>query len=267
MVPNPSQDSAAPGLRRRDFLALGSAGLVSLCLGDLAWAAPLAAAGSLPLPVAYLDGSAQIRDLKRLPRGVRRPAALSERAAGQEAAEPLEVLGADLMPSGDTSLIGRPLRLRIQGLYPPAALNPKRWRELPEAIDLDVVFPPPDPALPAPVPFHAWSFRKTPGWNASPPVSFVFPLDWYVYPELVLRVTPAGGGNPVTMAARFTLDEEPGQPRLQRGLYLLGFQPGPWRASGDLQKLGGRTPAELFSILISLEPEPESEPTPGGERR
>lgn len=259
MAPIGSQGSAGSGLRRRDFLTLGSAGLVSLCLGDLAWAAPSPAGGSLPLPVAYLDGSAQVRDLKHLPRGVRRPAAVagSGLARLDAAMEPMEVVAADRMLSGDTSLVGRPLRLRIHGLYPPAALNPKRWRELPEAIDLDVIFPPPDPVFPAPLPFHAWSFRKSPGWNASPPVSFVFPLDWYVYPELVMTVTPAGGGHPVRMTARFTLDQESGQPRLQRGLYLLGFRPGPWREEGSLQKLGGRTPAELFSILVSLEPEGE----------
>src|SRR5262245_43951005 len=121
MVPNLTQESAGPGLRRRDFLALGSAGLVSLCLGDVAWAAPLPNDVSLPLPVAYLDGSAQIGDLKHLPRGVRRPAAVSRGGAEREvASEPLAVVAADQMFSGDTSLIGQPLRLRIHGLYPPA---------------------------------------------------------------------------------------------------------------------------------------------------
>jgi hypothetical protein len=164
-------------------------------------------------------------------------------------------VAAERLPLGDTSLVGRPLRLRIHGLYPPAALSPKRRQELPLSIDLDVIFPPPDPAFPRPLPFHAWSFRRAFGWNASPPVSFTFPLDWYVYPELQMTVVPAAGGAPITMTTRFTLDDDSGLPRLRRGLYLLGLRPGAWLAEGDLQKLGGRTPAELFSILISIEPE------------
>lgn len=261
MATSATQELSGPGFGRREFLVLGSAGLVSLCLGDLAWAQPSPTASRLPIAVAYLEGSEWIGDLKHLPRGVRRPAAPRDLDA---AAERLEVVAAERLPLGDTGLVGRPLRLKIHGLYPPAALNPKRWRELPLAIDLDVLFPPPDPALSAPVPFHAWSFRKRPGWNASPPVSFVFPLDWYVYPEISMTVVPAGGGSPVRMTARFTLDDESGQPRLRRGLYLLGFQPGPWRMEGDLQKLGGRTPAELFSVLLSVESseEPEVEEQP-----
>jgi len=240
-------------LHRRDFLVMGSAGLAALCLGDLAWAAPLPATGTLPLPVAYIDGSPQILDLKHLPRDVRRPG-----TADKMASRSLAVVAAERVPLGDTSLVGRPLRLRILGFYPPAALTPKRRWELPRSIDLDVVFPPPDPALPAPAPFHAWSFRNGAAWNCSPPVSFVFPLDWYVYPELSLKVVPAGGGGALTMTTRFTLDDESGRPRLQRGLYLLGLQPGAWRLEGDMALLGGKAPAELFSVLLSIEPEGEA---------
>jgi hypothetical protein len=212
------------------------------------------AQGALPLPVAYVDGSAGIRDLKRLPGFVRHPAAARDKAIGEE---PLGLVPAARIPLGDTNLIGRPLRMRIHGLYPPAAFGPKRRRELPRAIDLDVLFPPADPAFPEPLRYMAWSFRRQPGWNASPPVSFVFPLDWYVYPALEMKVVPADGGPATTLATRFTLDDETGLPRLQRGLYLLGFRPGEWRAEGGLSKMGGVAPAELFSVLISLEPEGE----------
>jgi hypothetical protein len=246
-----------PYLRRRDFLAFGSAGLVSLCMGDRAWAQVAAGAGGfLPLPVAYLAGSAEIRDLKRLPATVRHPAMAREKAFGTN---PLGLVSAARIPLGDTNLIGRPLRLRIHGLYPPAALAPKRLRELPLAIDLDVLFPAPDPAFPQPARYQAWSFRREHGWNASPPVSFVFPLDWYVYPALEMRVVPAGSKEAVTMATRFTLDDESGLPRLQRGLYLLGFQPGEWTAEGALAKMGGTASPELFSILVSIEPEGAAE--------
>jgi len=259
-VPNVVPEAAGHTLlRRRDFLVLGSAGLATLCLGDLAWADPLLTGAALPLPVAYVDGSGGLRGLKHLPSSVLRPG-MAERSA---TAETLTVLAADRLPEGDTSLVGRPLRMRIHGLYPPATLNPQRRTELPVSIDLDVVFPPPDPAFPAPAPFHAWSLRRSNGWNPSPPVSFVFPLDWYVYPELVMTVVPSEGGRPVTMRTLFTLDDEPGRPRLQRGLFLLGLLPGAWRAEGALRKLGGKTPAELFSVLISM----ESEPGPEEEQR
>ena len=243
-----------PLLRRRDFLALGSAGLASLCLTDLAWAQSVPGT-TLPLPVAYLEGSGRIRNLKRLNRAVRRPGLVmtEEKASPQE---PLEVISAARLPMGDTSLVGQPLRLRVHGLYPPAAVTPKRRRELPVAIDLDVIFPPPlDAVIPEPLPFHAWSFRRRPGWNPSPPVSFVFPLDWYVYPEISMKVRYAGGES-LTMSTRFTLDQETGLPRLHRGVYLLGLLPGAWEIEGDLSKLGGSAPAELFSVLFSVESEP-----------
>jgi hypothetical protein len=72
-----------------------------------------------------------------------------------------------------------------------------------------------------------------------------------------MKVVPATGGAPVTMASRFTLDDEPGLPRLRRGLYMLGLKPGNWRGEADLAKLGGATSADLFSVLLSLEPEGE----------
>lgn len=241
-------------LRRRDFLAFGSVGVASLYLGDFAWAQGASAARGLALPVAYLNGSETIRSLKYLPRSVRHPATERDSKAGGEA---LRFMPADRVPLGDTNLIGRPLRLRIHGLYPPAAVAPRRLRELPLAIDLDVLFPSPDPAFPQPARYQAWSFRRQGGWNASPPVSFVFPLDWSVYPEIEMKVVPATGGAPVTMTSRFTIDDEAGMPRLRRGLYMLGLRPGNWRGEADLAKLGGATPAELFSVLLSLESEGE----------
>lgn len=156
---------------------------------------------------------------------------------------------------GDTELVGRPLQLRIDGLYPPAALVRKRRAELPVAIDLDVLFPPPEPAISQePVRFHAWSFRRRPGWNPSPPIRFTFPLGWQELPEIEMRVVPAGGLPPVVLRTRFTFDDEPGIPRLQRGLYLLGTVPDVWRFPVSLQALARTAPLELVSVLMSIEP-------------
>jgi hypothetical protein len=242
-------------LHRREFLALGSAGLLAPLFRDLAWAEPLAAeALARPMSVGYIEGSEGFRNLRRLPRKVRRPGL----AEGDET-EPSAVIvpAADLFQA-DTSLPGRPLRIRIDGLYPPLATEPKRRRALPLAVDLDALFPSPDPAIATPLRYQAWSFRQRPGWNPSPPVSFRFPLDWQALPQFVLRVQQAPEVPPVVLRTKFTLDNEPGRPRLRRGVYLFGFAPGAWDGEVKLADFGRRAPAELFSVLISMDPEGEA---------
>lgn len=244
------------GLGRREFLALGSAGLLSLCFGGAAEAQSIAVEMAAQLmPVGYLEGSGEAPRLRRLPLRIRQP-----RAAAQVAGDDIEyrIVSATSLPMGDTQLIGQPLRLTIHGLYPPGGLAPNRRGELPLAIDLDVLFPSPDPAFPDPIRFFAWSFRRLPGWNPSPPVSFVFPLDWNALPELAMRVVPADGGPARTFRTRFTFDQESGQPRLLRGTYALGTSPNTWRSAVALQSLGPGTPASLVSVLVSMEPEPEA---------
>lgn len=246
---------AAPLLRRRDFLTLGSVLVLSQCLPGVAWAEDILASPSDdPMAVGYLEGSRALPSLKHLPRGIRRPAMAAEE--GEEAAS-YRVVPAPRLPLGDTSLIGRPLRMRIQGLYPPAALNPKRQREMPFQVDLDVLVPSEDPLIPGPFAFHAWSFKRWQGWNPSPPVSFRFPLDWRSLPELVMTVHPADGGAPYRTRAQFTFDDEKGRSKLHRGLYLLGLSQKAWDAEPTLADLGGKASARAFSILMSMEPEVE----------
>lgn len=243
---------------RREFLILGSAGVLSLCFGTGAQAQSLSAAEAVvrPLPVGYLDGSFAAPTLRRLPAGILRPRSL----AGADAAVSYNVVPASDLPQGDTDLIGAPLRLTIHGLYPPGALLPRKVSQLPLAIDLDVLFPSPDPLFPEPIRFFAWSFRRQPGWNASPPVSFVYPLDWNALPELEVRVVPANGGPAMTFRTKFTFDTETGRPRLLRGAYVLGVNPNAWKGEIPLRSLGPDTPASLVSVLLSMEPEPEVEP-------
>lgn len=245
------------GLGRREFLALGSAGFLSLCFGGVAQAQDILAAEAATqlMPVGYLEGSGEAATLRRLPLRIRQP-----RAAAQPGGDAIEyrVVPAASLPMGDTQLIGQPLRLTIHGLYPPGGLAPRRRSEIPLAIDLDVLFPSPDPAFPEPIRFFAWSFRRQPGWNPSPPVSFVFPLDWNALPELAMRVVP-GDGSPVrTFRTRFTFDQESGRPRLLRGVYALGTSPKAWRSAVALRNLGPDTPASLVSVLVSMESEAEA---------
>ena len=245
-------NSSSEGVRRRDFLVLGSAGLAALCFGSAAQAQSLVAAEARPMPVGFLTGSEEASSLRKLPARIRRP----RMAAEADSATPeYVVVPAESLPLGDTNLIGGPLRLTIHGLYPPGGISPKRWAELPLAIDLDVLFPSPDPMFPEPIRFFAWSFRRQPGWNSSPPVSFVFPLDWNALPELSMRVVGARG-EIRTFRTKFTFDDEMGQPRLMRGAYALGTSPNAWRRNVALRALGPETPASFVSVLLSMESEP-----------
>ena len=243
------------GLRRRDVLVLGSTLALTPWFSDLALAESFLTDDSMvrPLSAGFLEGSREVPDLRDLALWMRQP--VIARGARWENGEAIRVVPAAELFQGDTELVGRPLRLRIDGLYPPAALERKRWKELPLAIDVDVLFPPPEPAISLePVRFQAWSFRRRPGWNPSPPIRFTYPLDWQVLPEIAMRVVPAGGLPPISLRTRFTLDDEPGLPRLQRGLYLLGTAPDVWRSSVALAGFARTAPLELVSILMSIEP-------------
>jgi hypothetical protein len=249
---NENVPGCKPLLRRRDFLALGSAGLLLPFVGDLAWAQGLEIAAQ-HLSAGYIEGSEVYRNLHRLPKRIRRP--LSVTMEKEAETSPVIVPAADLF-NGDTSLPGRPLKIHIHGLYPPQALAPKLWKKLPLAADLEVLFPSPDPAFPQPLRFFAWSFRRWPGWNPSPPVEFRFPLDWQALPQFVLKVRTAAG-EPLIFRTKFTLDNEFGRPRLRRGIYLFGAAPGIWDRELKLTDLAKWAPAELASVLVSMDPEEE----------
>jgi hypothetical protein len=137
------------------------------------------------------------------------------------------------------------------------ALDRKLRRQLPRAVDLEAIFPSPDPAVsPEPLRFYVWGLRQRPGWNPSPPTQFVFPLDWNVMPQFVMRVVLADG-TPVSLRTRFTVDNESGRPRLRRGVYLFGLTPGGWSRETKLAEFARVEPLDLFSVLVSMGTEPE----------
>jgi hypothetical protein len=243
-------------LRRRDFLAYSSLLALAAWLPERASAQSLETetAGSIvqPMSIGYLEGSDQYAKVRRLPGRVRFPGSRENQVDSGDA---LQVVPAHLLPLGDTSIIGTPLRMTIHGLYPPASQLEQRRRELPMAIDVDVLFPSSDPLHPQPNRFAAWSLRRRLGWNPSPPISFVFPLGWQDLPELSMRVVP-NRGVPLSFMTRFTLDDESGVPRLRRGLYLLGLTPHAWDGARFLGDLGRKAPASTFSVLVGFEPEP-----------
>lgn len=265
-MPNrsPIVDSPSPRerllLRRRDFLALGSVGVAGLWLGGLGRAdagvppAPVVLPAR-PMSLGYIEGSDQLPNVIYLPRSVLLPST-APRAGGPADGILNEITAADGLPDGDTALVGKPFRMKVHGLYPPGALTASRLPLMPLAIDLDVLFPPPDPVFPKPARFAAWSFRRTLGWNPSPPTKFVYPLDWQTMPQLEMRVTSADGGKVAVLTTQFTLDQEKGRPRLRRGLYLLGLSPGVFETDLALADLARVAPIKLLSVLISFETYP-----------
>src|SRR4029077_2020298 len=120
--------------RRREFLALSSAGLLAPLFGKVAWAGPLAPKGAtapqpMPMSLGYIEGSEGYKSFKRLPRKVRRPTAPSEEE--EDATAPVIVPAESLFQS-DTSMPGLPLRVHVHGLYPPVALEARRRRDVPQ---------------------------------------------------------------------------------------------------------------------------------------
>jgi hypothetical protein len=206
------------------------------------------------MSVGYIEGSESYRNFKRLPRKVRRPT-IQDMEEDSEAS-PVIVPAQDLFQA-DTSMPGRPLRIHVHGLYPPVALEHKRRREVPRAIDLEAIFPSEDPAVPGPFRFYAWGLRQKLGWDPSPPLTFRFPLDWQVMPQFVLKVRGADGTSHV-FRTRFTLDNESGRPKLRRGVYLFGLGAGAWNRGARLAEFARFAPPEMFSVLVSMEPEPEA---------
>jgi hypothetical protein len=255
---NPLEEEPHPvHLHRRQFLALGSAGLIAPFFRDLAWAEPLAREAVVrPMSIGYIEESETFRSLRRLPRKVRRPLVAVNGDVEEAEGSPVIVPAASLF-QGNANLPGRPLRIHIHGLYPAATLKLERPEDLPEAVDLEVLFPSPDPAFPQPLPFFAWSFRKKPGWSPSPPVSFRYPLEWEAMPQFILRVRTAAGES-IVLRTKFTVDAESGRPRLRRGAYLFGFNPGTWdRGGAKIADLARRIPAEMISLMVSMDPEKE----------
>ena len=48
------------------------------------------------------------------------------------------------------------------------------------------------------------------------------------------------------------------RPRLRRGVYVFGLNPGVWNWNTRLADFARVAPAEMFSVLVSIEAEPET---------
>lgn len=217
---------------RRRFLAMTGAGAA---LAAVPGVVDAALPRDLPLSVGYVEDSDRIDALLDLPWHV------SE--------ESRVALPAEKIPSGDPGMALEPLSVRVIGLYPDWPW-PKKWR--PQMIDLDVLFEPFDPAVPSPIPFAAWSFRRLPARNVSPPVRFEIQMGETDGLGLRLRFEDLQR-RAYSYHTAFTADWTPGLPRLQRGFYLLGLDPDTFASERKLPGLGETPDYSLRSLVISVE--------------
>ena len=230
-------------LRRRDFLLWGSACALTSWWGTDAVEAAVIQQGARPLPIGFVEGSERFRTFRRNAwrRALR---GLSAGGIGDPgASEPARMvsLPARSLSLGDQNLAGESVRLAIHGLYPglPGLATVR-------AADLDVLFPSPDPLFPAPLRFHAWSYRPN---NSSPPLSFVVPLGLDGQLDLELTVYTAKSSR--RYEASFTVDWDDQRPKLQRGVYLLGLTSA-WDSVVNLPRPGEKVRADLLAIAASV---------------
>lgn len=246
-----AQETATPpggGVNRREFLTMTSTVAAGACLAGGAGASTLLglhAPLDLPLSVGFLAGSDEYPHFWALPWNLPYdPLAPPE----------LEVVNADLLPLGDQTLAGGSVWMTVHGLYPRL---PSR-KVLPfHSVNLLVLYPSPEPARPAPLPFISWGLRRNPAPSRGARTHFVVPLrqeDGGLV--LALEMTRNTGGVLTTERsfADFTVDWQDGRPKLQRGIYFLGLAPATWKR-GDLLPLAGQAPRdELCSLVVSFEP-------------
>jgi hypothetical protein len=268
----------ARGLGRRDFLAGGALLAASPWLEGLAWglrpreqgpggevaegagaaAPPLAAEGAAaatpivqgPVSVGYLDGSAEIRNLRRVAANLE---FFTVRREGNTLKEGRTVVPAAELSAGDPTLVNGPLRMTVRGFYPTTLA---RLGTMPRAVDLDVYFPSLDLPNGGGYLFEAWSYRRNKSAeDRSAGLSFLLWPDWHSPLSVRLRVVPARPGPVHIHQTAFTLGADPGRPRLLRGAYLLALNPGAWDSARDLPATAREVPPELLSILVTFQPE------------
>ena len=244
---------------RRQVIASGAALATVSAFANFGSQAAVAAPLEVqePLSVGYLDGSETTPDLRRLYlttlRGERRKGVTEFRVV------PASSL------SGDPRMQGLSVRMAIMGLYPAKSLDKAL---LPAGIDVDVLSTDPYSEKQEPLRHFAWTFRARP-WNESPPIRFTsyaepdrgFGFDILERPatsklgETALRVLGGQAGKAVSVrrSGWFAFGRESSQPRLQRGVYLLGLQPGVWDEDVVLPISAKGDAIERLSIVVLVE--------------
>ena len=244
---------------RRQVIASGAALATVSAFSNLASSAAVAAPLEVqePLSVGYLDGSEETPDLRRLYLTTLR----GERRKG---VEEFRVVPASSL-SGDPRMQGLSVRMAIMGLYPSKSLDRSL---LPAGIDVDVLSSDPYSEKQEPLRHFSWTFLARQG-NESPPTRSTytagpergFGFDILERPatrelgETARRVLRGQAGKAVSVrrSGWFAFGRESSQPRLQRGVYLLGLQPGVWDEEVVLPISAKGGAIERLAIVVLVE--------------
>jgi hypothetical protein len=182
-------------LRRRDFLLLGSA------FAAVPWFARVAAAAQVetdgnaspvlePASVGYLLGSDGFSSVARLPWELGTPTVVDGVTGQDVTALPMTVVPATSLDAGEPALAAG-VRMSVRGLYPgPDGLG----HTGPELARLDVLYPRTENGASDQPRFFAWTLRRSPAVSASPPVTFVVPIDSATGLVVVLELAPEARG-------------------------------------------------------------------------
>lgn len=246
-------EGSGPSLDRRTFLGFAATGLTAAAWPSLVFGQ--SSSGDIAMSLGYLSGSDELANLRQAV--WRRKTA----TAGQEGSllPAPEVVPATSLLLGDQQLAGETLRVRIAGLYPRV---PRLRDGLVSRADLTVDFTGLDEVSSEPRPFYAWSLLlgRAGRTVVSPPIRFTVPLGYDSGLRMSLQITPMAGlgiKSSYTAATEFTVDAQPGLPRLQRGHYLLGLLPGVWDRPRRLPAIDTKEALELTSLVVSVEPVPK----------
>ncbi|NJL28406.1 MAG: hypothetical protein HC897_11215, partial [Thermoanaerobaculia bacterium] len=170
--PDPPTIQQPGGIRRRDFLALASAGVAGVWLQGLPAALAQASLVDEPMSVGFLEGSEELGSFRPLPWWPQ-PAHPEGEPGFYEEPEPMVVVPAAKLALGDQQLAGGYVEMVVHGLYPD--FPPKRFEGFRTAY-LTVFFPPPEPNLERPAPFTAWGSVRLPARSTAAPIRFLLPL-------------------------------------------------------------------------------------------
>lgn len=227
-----------PLLRRREFMYLTSVVALAPGFSGIASAAErLAAAATGPrvMSVGFVEGSETWGEIAK-----------SRSLAGERVVPAKELL------LGDQQLALEQLRVTVHGVYPKALAD----KGMVPASAFTVFFPNPDETLlDGPVPFHAWEYQKKPAPSPAARLSFELPSGTYGDVDFALDVTETQRGRTVKQRylTRFTVDATDGMPKLQRGVYLLGFAAATWESAATLPAAGKKLQPELASLVVSFD--------------
>lgn len=240
-VLNPSR----PGqglLRRRDFLALSSVAVGAALAPGLA-TAQRAFAASEPLSVGYLEGSDRLDNVFQLP----------WRDVPPIDREPQLVVPAKSLIAGDSAMAFSLVDIKIHGLYP--AMPPARLATLAAAY-LTIFHHVPWLGFEKPLPHYPWGANFGTRPNCGAPNRFQVPTREDGSLAMTLDIIPNQGKKgavPRRAVADFTVDSWAERPKLQRGIYFLGFESSTFAREQEIPADPDQVRWDLCSLVMSVE--------------